>query len=68
MLAAATTEAEAFVNLDYRHAEESIGKVAAGATGKFRRHYDTSSQGVTQVLRRNRSVMNGKVVSAASST
>jgi len=64
VLAAATAEAEAFINIDYRHAQESIAGVARGATGKFRQQYDTSSEGVTRVLRRNRSVMDGKVVSA----
>ena len=64
VLAAATKEAEAVINLDYRHPRDSMATVAAGATGKFRRQYDTSSAGVTKVLLRNRSVMDGKVVSA----
>ena len=62
VLAAATKEAEAVINLDYRHPRDSTATVAAGATGKFRRQYDTSSAGVTKVLLRNRSVMDGKVV------
>ena len=62
VLAAATSEAEAFINIDYRDAQDSIDKVAGGATGKFRKQYDTSTKGVVRVLKQNRSVMDGKVV------
>ncbi len=62
VLAAATAEAEAFVNLRYDDAEGSVAKVAAGASGAFRRQYDSSANGVIRVLRQNRSVMDGKVV------
>ncbi|MBB6626114.1 hypothetical protein H5V45_02155 [Nocardioides sp. KIGAM211] len=62
VLAAATTEAEAFINIRYDDAQASIDKVAAGATGSFRKQYDSSSKGVTQVLTENKSVMDGDVV------
>lgn len=62
VLAAARTEAEAFINIRYDTAQESIDKVAAGATGEFRKQYDSSSGGVIQVLKENRSVMEGEVL------
>jgi Mce-associated membrane protein len=62
VLAAARAEAEAFINIRYDDAQGSIDEVASGATGKFRKQYDTSSKSVIKVLRQNRSVMDGKVL------
>lgn len=62
VLAAATTESEAFINIRYDDAQSSIDKVAAGATGDFRKQYDTSTKGVLEVLKQSRSVMDGKVL------
>ena len=62
VLAAARAEAEAFVNIRYDDARSSIDKVASGATGSLRKQYDTSSSGVIDVLRQNRSVLDGKVL------
>lgn len=62
VLAAAKAEAEAFINIRYDDAQGSIDKVAQGATGQFRKQYDTSTKGVIQVLRQNKSVMDGRVV------
>jgi Mce-associated membrane protein len=62
VLAAANAEATAFVNLRYDRAEQTVGAVAAGATGSFRDHYATASRQVIRVLRRHRSSMNGHVV------
>ena len=62
VLAAASREAEAFINIRYDQAQDSIDKVAAGATGKFKEQYSHSTDGVIQVLRQNKSVMGGKVV------
>lgn len=62
VLAAARREVEAFVNIDYRNAQRSIDAVAAGATGDFAKRYDSSTKGVLDVLRRNESVMDGKVL------
>jgi Mce-associated membrane protein len=59
---AAEDEVEAFINIDYRKAQDSIGAVAAGATGDFKKQYDTSTDGVVEVLRRNKSVMDGTVL------
>jgi len=62
VLAASRREVEAFINIDYQDARRSIDAVAAGATGDFAKQYDTSTKGVTDVLERNRSVMDGKVL------
>jgi Mce-associated membrane protein len=62
VLAAAEAEVTAFVNLRYDRAAASVRRVAAGATGDFRRHYVRSADQVIRVLRHNRSVMTGHVV------
>lgn len=62
VLAAATAEADAFINIRYDDAQTSIDKVAAGATGKFREQYATSTKGVIQVLTQAKSVMDGHVL------
>lgn len=62
VLASATAEAEAFINIRYDEAQESIDKVAAGATGEFREQYTSSTDGVIEVLEENRSIMDGEVL------
>jgi Mce-associated membrane protein len=62
VLGAAENEVEAFINIDYTKAQESIDAVAAGATGDFKKQYDTSTDGVIEVLKGNKSVMDGKVL------
>lgn len=62
VLAAARKEIEAFVNIDYRNAQESIDAVAAGATGDFAKQYDSSAKNVLKILTRAKSVMDGTVV------
>lgn len=62
VMAAARAEAEAFINIRYDDAQASIDKVAAGATGSFRKQYATSTKGVIQVLQQNKSVMDGSVL------
>lgn len=62
VLAAARDEVEAFINIDYRNAQESIDAVAEGATGDFAEQYDSSSQGVIDLLEQEKSVMDGEVL------
>lgn len=64
VLSAARDEVEAFINIDYRDAQASIDAVAAGATGEFAEQYDSSTEGVIQLLEQNQSVMDGEVLSA----
>lgn len=62
VLAAAQKEIEAFVNIDYRNAQESMDAVAAGATGDFAEEYDSSTKGFVDALTRAKSVMDGEVL------
>ena len=62
VLQAASAEAEAFINIRYDDAQASIDKVAAGATGKFKEQYASSTDGVIKVLKQNKSVMDGTIV------
>lgn len=62
VLAAASDEVEAFINIDYRDAQASIDAVAEGATGAFAEQYDSSSEGVVELLEREKSVMDGEVL------
>ena len=62
VLAAANAEATAFVNLRYDRAEQTVGAVAAGATGSFRADYTSASGHVIRVLQRHQSSMLGHVV------
>ena len=61
VLASARAETEAFINIDYREAQQSIDKVAAGATGEFKKEYTDSADSVIEVLTEAESVMDGTV-------
>jgi Mce-associated membrane protein len=61
VLDSARAETEAFINIDYRQAQASIDKVAAGATGEFAEQYTESADSVIEVLEQNESVMDGTV-------
>lgn len=62
VLAAATDEAEAFLNIGYRDVRAGMDTIAAGATGDLRKQYASPTNGVVELLRRNKSVRTGKVV------
>ena len=62
VLGAAENEVEAFINIDYTKAQESIDAVAAGATGDFAKQYDTSTKDVVKILTQAKSVMKGDVL------
>lgn len=62
VLASASKEATAFVNIRYDDAQASIDAVMAGATGAFRDQYAKSTDGVIQVLTDNKSIMTGEVL------
>lgn len=62
VLAAATAEAEAFVNLRHDDARAGVDRVAAGATGEFLERYTTARDRVVAALERNRSVLAGEVL------
>ena len=62
VLVAATDEAEAFINIRYDDGQASVDRVAEGATGEFKKQYSRSTEGVLQVLKQEKSVMEGKVL------
>jgi Mce-associated membrane protein len=62
VLAAATDEANAFVNIRYDDLESSVERVTDGATGSFKKQYSKLQEGVLDVLKREKSVMEGKVL------
>ena len=62
VLTAATDETTAFINIDYRKAQESIDAVAAGATGEFKDQYSQASGPVVDLMQQEESVRTGKVV------
>jgi Mce-associated membrane protein len=64
VLAAASSEARAFVNLRHDDAARSIAAVAAGATGGFRAHYVGSARRLVASLQRQRSTLAGRVVAS----
>jgi len=65
VIAAASKEAEAFVNIDYRDPEATFKAVSAGATGEFREQYDSVSEELLKLLTDAKSVMTGEVARAA---
>ena len=62
---AATEEAEAFINIDYRDPDATFEAVAAGATGEFKAQYKSVSKDLIELLTSAKSVMTGEVVKAA---
>lgn len=64
VLSAATAVAEGFVNVDYRKFEESVERVAAGATGEFAEQYKASTEGLRTLMTENKSVMTSKVLAS----
>jgi Mce-associated membrane protein len=65
VIAAATDEAEAFINIDYRDPDATFDAVAAGATGDFKEQYKSVSADLIELLTSAKSVMTGEVVNAA---
>ena len=59
---AASTEAEAFVNVRNESAEADLARIAAGATGPLRDRYTQDVDRLVRALRRDGTVTSGKVV------
>ena len=64
VLEAASAEAIAFINIDYRDMETSIETVRKNATGEFAKQYDKSLESLRKLMTRNQSVMEGQVLAA----
>jgi Mce-associated membrane protein len=62
VLVAATDEAEAFINIRYDDLQGSVDRVTDGATGSFKKQYSKLQEGVLEVLKREKSVMEGEVL------
>lgn len=61
---AARDEVTAFVNIDYRDMDAAVAAVNSGATGEFKKQYDTANDDLRKLLVENQSVMTGKVLHA----
>lgn len=64
VVAAASSEVLAFVNVDHRKLDESTEAVRKGATGQFAEEYDKSLEGLRDLMTRNKSVMVGEILAA----
>ncbi len=61
-LAAARSEATAYVNVSHLTAAADLARIADGATGELEQRYAASSGRFVRALRRNRTVTEGKVI------
>jgi Mce-associated membrane protein len=68
VVAAASAEALALVNIDYRDLETTYDTVRAGATGQFLEEYTESWDEQVDLFKQSRSVSTGKVRAAGVST
>jgi Mce-associated membrane protein len=62
ILASASQEATAFVNISYTDAQSAIDAVMAGATGDFKDQYAKATDALVQLLTDNKSVRTGEVL------
>lgn len=64
ILAAARQRAVNFVTLDYRNLDRDLGRVRAGATGKFREEFTAGTANLRQIVTQNKAVAKGEVLEA----
>jgi Mce-associated membrane protein len=62
IIASASKEATAFVNISYTDAQSAIDAVMAGATGDFKDQYAQATDALVKLLTDNKSVRTGKVL------
>jgi Mce-associated membrane protein len=62
IIASASKEATAFINIRYDDAQASIDAVMAGATGDFRDQYEKSTEALIKLLQDNKSIRTGEVL------
>jgi Mce-associated membrane protein len=62
IIASASKEATAFINIRYDDAQASIDAVMAGATGDFRDQYEKSTEALIKLLQDNKSIRTGDVL------
>jgi Mce-associated membrane protein len=61
-MAAAATEATAYVNVDHASAEKDLARIASGATGELRKRYTEDADRIARSLRRDQVVTEGEVL------
>lgn len=64
VLQAATAQALAMANFDYREPEAARDKVLAGATGELAEEYEKTFKSLRKVSKKAKSVLTGRIVSA----
>ena len=64
VLQAATDHVGTFLSIDYRRAPQATAAVLRTAAGEFRSQYAASRERLHQLVRQNRTVSTGKVLSA----
>ena len=62
IIAAASKEVTAFLNISYTDAQPKIDAVMAGATGTFRDQYGAATEALIKLLEQNKSVRTGEVI------
>ena len=62
LIAAATQEVKAFVNISYTDTKTAIDAVMAGATGDFKDQYAKATDALVKLLTDNKSVRTGEVL------
>ena len=64
VLRAATAEVIAFTTIDHRSVESSVERVLAGATGDFKKQFESSREQLEELTKDNQSVSKGQVLKA----
>jgi Mce-associated membrane protein len=64
VLQAATEHVSTFLSIDYRQARRGTEEVLTGAAGEFKRQYAASRARLHELVRQNRTVSTGEVLSA----
>lgn len=64
ILAAARQHAVNFTTLDHRALDRDLGRVLAGATGKFRAQFKKGTADLSELVRTNKAVSEGEVLEA----
>ncbi len=64
ILHAARQQALDFISLDYRHANRDIQRVLDGAAGDFKKQYSNSRKQLQKLIKQNKAISKGEVLSA----
>ena len=64
VLAAARQQAVNFTTLDYQHLDRDLRRVLSGATGGFRKQFESGTKDLSQLVTENQAVSQGEVLEA----